>query len=418
MAITSFSRWKFAAFLWLLLPLALHTGPGQAADAPTPYLDAGKPVDWWFVFKFNTKSFPHCRANAARACIFGGSVQNYKQWGQQFVFASSADTTLQAGTGCAGDTAADPIGSTFNEVYNGTLHYVIWNDQFYDDPEIEGCTKECGSPWGHSKGMLAWNDAGEGMVMQVSTPSWPAAGSKKFPRKSDGDTLGCVKDDDVEVSQHFFALKLNKDDVVKVLEALINASVVTDHANPQIVQNGGPADIQKLVVQLGKKSKSKAPTTVTLSSGVGLISKPSDLNVPPWQMVSSLLNGVPLRTATWWASPEIPSTDANSKIACWDPGLGPSGPVEVATSGQWQGTPLGLTGGQGPDHNHAKIGVTTGGGKPYAIFGDMNQQGTLSGQKCWSSQNGRGGMFYVINDAALAGGIRDLIKGDTAPAAK
>jgi hypothetical protein len=98
-------------------------------QAPTPYLDTGKPADWWFVFKFNTKSFPHCRADAKQACIFGGSVQSYKQWGQQFVFASSANKTLQAGTGCAGDTAADPVGATFGEVYNGTLSYVIWNDQ-------------------------------------------------------------------------------------------------------------------------------------------------------------------------------------------------------------------------------------------------------------------------------------------------
>ena len=48
----------------------------------------------------------------------------------------------------------------------------------------------------------------------------------------------------------------------------------------------------------------------------------------------------------------------------------------------------------------------------------MNQQGTLSGQKCWSSQNGRGGTFYVINDATLAQSVGDLIKGDTAPPAK
>jgi hypothetical protein len=33
----------------------------------------------------------------------------------------------------------------------------------------------------------------------------------------------------------------------------------------------------------------------------------------------------------------------------------------------------------------------------------MNQQGALSGQKCWSSQNGRGGTFYVINDAGPGG---------------
>jgi hypothetical protein len=43
------------------------------------------------------------------------------------------------------------------------------------------------------------------------------------------------------------------------LQALQNASVVTDPANPQIVQKGGPADIQQLVGQLGKKSSSKVP---------------------------------------------------------------------------------------------------------------------------------------------------------------
>jgi Deoxyribonuclease II len=414
MSANSSSRGFLAPRFGLFLALSLFV-TGAHGQVPTPYLDTGKPADWWFVFKFNTKSFPHCRADAKQACIFGGSVQSYKQWGQQFVFASSASKTLQAGTGCAGDTAADPVGATFSEVYNGALYYVIWNDQFYDDPEIDGCTKECGSPWGHAKGMLAWNEAGEGVVMQVSTPSWPASGSKKFPRKSDGNTLGCVKDDDVEVSQHFFSLKLSKDDTVKVLRALENASIVTDPANPQIVQNGGPADIQDLVRQLGKKSKSKVPLTLTLSSGVGLISKPSALNVPPWQMVSSLLNGVSLRTATWWAQPEIPSTTAATSIGCWDPGLGPAGAVEIATTGQWSGATLGLTGGQGPDHNHAKIGVATSGDQRYVIFGDMNQQGTLSGQKCWSSQNGRGGTFYVINDATLAQSVGDLIKGATAP---
>ena len=419
MSIRLRSRNRFTSLAPMVLSASLMFGAavGYAADAPTPYIDTGKPVDWWFAFKFNTKSAPHCRGDANRACLFGGTVQKYAQWGQQFAFASSANKTLQAGTGCAGDTVADPIGATFNEVYNGSLFFVVWNDQFYDDPEIAGCTKECGSPWGHSKGMLAWNEAGNGIVMQVSTPSWPA-GNKKFPRKSDGDTLGCVKDDDVEVSQHFFSLKLTKDDVVKVLHALLNASVVTDHGNPQIVQNGGPAEVQSLVVQLGKKSTSKVPLTLTLSSGAGLISKPSNLNVPPWQMISSLLNGVSLRAATWWAHPEIPTTTASTPIPCWDPGLGPAGAVEIATTGQWAGAPIGLKGGQGPDFNHAKIGVSTSGDARYVIFGDMNQQGTLGGQKCWSSQNGRGGLFYVINDATLAQSVGDLIKGDTAPLGK
>jgi hypothetical protein len=168
----------------------------QAADptdVPAPLLKKGHPVDWWFVFKFNSSVFPGCSGGATRMCQFGGAVQNYKAFGQQFVYASSENGSLQMGSDCAGDTTAEPIGATFEQVYDSSVHYVVWNDQFYDDPKIKGCTKECGDPWGHSKGTLVWNDAGEGFVLQVTTPSWPAAGSNKFPRNTDGNTLGCVK---------------------------------------------------------------------------------------------------------------------------------------------------------------------------------------------------------------------------------
>src|ERR1700730_9207022 len=162
-------------------------------NAPEPLLSAGHPVNWWFVFKFNSKAFPGCGGGATRTCPFGGTVQNYKSpFGQQFVYASSDKSTLQKGSGCSGDTTTDPLGATMDEVYNNDFHYVVWNDQFYDDPVIKGCTKECGSPWGHSKGLLAWNAGGEGFVLQVSTPSWPASGNAKSPRKTDGNTLGCV----------------------------------------------------------------------------------------------------------------------------------------------------------------------------------------------------------------------------------
>jgi hypothetical protein len=125
---------------------------------------------------------------------------------------------------------------------------VLWNDQFYGNP-----LQTQSAPWGHSKGMLAWNDDGDGMVLQASTPSWPASGSSTEPRKTDGNTLGFVADNDVLVSQ-FFALKLNKADVLIVLKALANASAVTDPTKLQIVNNGGPADIQALVDGLGKIS--------------------------------------------------------------------------------------------------------------------------------------------------------------------
>lgn len=371
-------------------------------------------------------------------------MQPYESFSQQFVYASSANGALQQGGGCLGDSVADPLGATFNQIYNGGFHYVLWNDQFYGDPIDTQF-----APWGHSKGMLTWNDAGEGMVVQVSTPSWPGSGSAKDPRKTDGNTLGCVKDNDVLVSQHFFALKLNKADVAAVLAALENASVVTDPANLQIVKNGGPSDIQQLVQNLGSQSKSVTASAATLSSGVMLISKPSQLNVPPWQMVSALLDGVALRVASWWADPQIPTTTASTPIGCWDPSLSKPGAVEIATTGTWQTKTLGFSGVSTPQGNHAKIAVSTSvvgkvelqgrppsrrcsandsspecatprsaclfGTCPYVIFGDMNQQGALSGPHCDSSQNGRGGLFFVLRNPALYHSVQHLLEGQTAP---
>lgn len=383
------------------------------ATAPTPLLTSTQAVDWWFAFKFNAESLPGCGGTAQRACTFGGNVQPYREFSQQFAYASSDDHTLRQGNGCIGDTTTDPLGATFNQVYTGKFYYVLWNDQFYGDPILSE-----DAPEGHSKGMLAWDNAGNGFVLQVSTPSWPASGSDLLPRH-DGNTLGCIQDDNnVMVSQHFFALKLNKDDVVTVLKALQNASVVTDPTKRELVNNGGPPDIQALVNELGKLSPSKTSTKDTLSSGVVLISKPSDLHVPPWQMVSALLGGVSLRAATWWAKPEIPTTTATTVVGCWDASLSKPGAVEIATSGTWDGKTIGLDGVGEPEGNHAKIGVSTSGPHSYSIFGDMNQQGSLSGPKCMSSQNGRGGMFFVIDDKVLFGSISDLLKGSSGPPKK
>src|SRR5436305_13315938 len=104
---------------------------GWAADAPVPLLKGGHPVDWWFVFKVNAKAFPGCGGAVERVCSFGGAVQlKYKAFGQQFVYASSEDQTLRQGGGCVGETLTDPLGATFDQIYNGTFSYVTWNDQF------------------------------------------------------------------------------------------------------------------------------------------------------------------------------------------------------------------------------------------------------------------------------------------------
>lgn len=406
-------------------------------SAPTPMAGKNQPVDWMFAFKFNAASFPGCTDDGTAPAvgtpgIFGGTVDEYKSGhSQQYVYATSENPALVKGEGCLGATYDDPLGATFAQVYNNPgYHYVLWNDQFYGEP-----IGNLDSPWGHSKGMVAWNQDGEGFVLQVSTPSWPGSGSKEDPRNT-GNTLGAIgDDDDIEVSQHFFALKLNKDDLVEVLKALANASVATDTSQPSIVRNGGPADVLELVKALGipaSQSKEKSPeppalpgqpvcTTSQLSSGVQLISKPSALHLPPWQLVSAELGGLSLRVASWWAAPEIYSTDAGVEIDGWPANLREPGAVAIALNGSWDGTTIGLTGGMGTNFNHAKIGLSTDSSKPLCIFGDMNQQGALranyahAGQNMDSSQNGRGGTFYVLQNQQLFESLTQLLKGDTAP---
>jgi Deoxyribonuclease II len=384
----------------------------QPINRLVPLLDQAHPVTWWFAFKFNSASFP---TSLPRVCPFGGNPQAYdSRLSQAYVYASNIADTLKRGGNALGTSDADPLGATYGEIYHGHAYFVVWNDQLYNDPQIQGCSTSCSAPWGHSKGIVAWSDDGTGLILQVTTPSWPGSGSDANPRKTDGNTLGCVIDDNVEVSQHFFALSLTHNDLVEVLGALSNASVVTDPNNPQLVRNGGPADVQAIVSNLGQQVNNDQATTANLSSGVELISKPSLLHVPPWQLVSAELGGVPLRVASWWATPRIPSTTSDTEISCWNDALPKPGAVSIATTGHWQGTAFGLTGGPGKNFNHAKIGVSTDSNHPYVIFGDMNQQGAIA-DRCGSSQDGRGGIFFVVNDPGLNTSVSALLAGDSAP---
>lgn len=415
-------------------PHAPTPNPAPAAAAaggpPMPLLAAGKPVDWWFAYKFAANSFRTDDKDPGRACPFGGTLR-HDAFSQKYAVASSLNPTLADGPGLIGASDADPLGATFGKIYSGRYYFVVWNDQFYNDPPrtSPACdAKQCGSPWGHSKGILAWDANGDGVLIQGTTPSWPAAGGAAHPR-ADGNTLGCISNDNnASNAQDFFALKLSRDDVKAVLKALAVASVSTDIGNPQIVNrtvDGAPLppDLADLVAGLGKVSAGKAYMDQALSSGVRMIVKPSALHVPAWQFVSSVLGGEPLLTATWWANPPIASTRSAADVHCWDLSLlRPPGEVDVALSSTWDSAPVGFTGGP----NHAKIGVSLpAGAHRYAIFGDLNQQGQLGSaaspndpKTCASSQNGRGGLFFVLDNPTLSAGVSKLITGKITPFAK
>jgi hypothetical protein len=390
---------------------AAVAGPAAATAAPSPMIDQDHTAEWLAAFKFNAANFPTTRL--VTSCLFGGTPKAYVS-SQHYAFANNGSPALRDGPGLIGTSTADPVGATFAKIYAAGMSFVVWNDQFYRHPPIKGCAESCGGPWGHSKGVIAWDDQGRGLIIQVTTPSWPGSGTAAAPRAKDGNTLGCIEDDNVKASQHFFALRLSPIDTASVLDALANASVVTDVTDPQLARIGGPEALRQRALSLGRKSSSTDVLDTMLSSGVRLISKPSRLHVPPWQMLSAKLGGVPLRAATWWASPRIPTTIAGQTIICWRSDLGTPGAVEIATSGHWAGRAIGLKGGPQRDANHAKIGVSIDGAHHYVIFADLNQQGRLTA-KCDSSQNGRGGLFFVVDDPALHATASALIEGETGP---
>lgn len=420
-------RFHFVLVVASLTSSLCLTGCGNASsatDTVAPRLGDGSVVDWWFTYKFNTYSFPEC--STTRECIFGGTVKEYKYgYGMQYLLASNVNGTTKKGalrTDCLG-TGADPVAKTFDQIYSGNApNYIIWNDQFYREPQIEltpACSTysseptSCSAPWGHSKGAMAWDENGDGFIMQVTTPDWPGSGDSSIPRPTQGNTLGCIEDDNVEVAQHLFSLKLSPADTEDVLKALHRASVVTDPSNAQLVKlTTGPSNLAALAKGLGTLDTSASPYQASLSSGAKVIAKPQALHVPSWQMVSALV-GKPLRTATWWQSPEILSAEAGIP-GCWSSDLDTPQEVQIATSGQWQNTTFGLTGGLGQNYNHAKLGHSING--TLAIMGDMNQMGSYTPdlRKCDSSQNARGGLFFVLDDPTLHSDLKELMTGTTA----
>ena len=139
---------------------------------PVPLLNATQSADWIFVYKFNASSFP--TTGQLHACLFGGTPSTNKS-SQAWAVASTSFPGLVGGAGLIGTSLDDPVGATFNQIYHSRLNFIVWNDQFYGDPRLS-CGANCTGRWGHSKGILAWDDAGNGLILQVSTPDRPGAG--------------------------------------------------------------------------------------------------------------------------------------------------------------------------------------------------------------------------------------------------
>src|SRR4029453_10785624 len=140
--------------LAIALALSGWTVPAAAASSPSPMIDQEHRAKWVFAYKFNAASFPTTATLAS--CMFGGTPKTYPS-SQHYVLADFAHSSLRDGPELIGTSTLDPVGATFAKIYAAGLNFVVWNDQFYRHPQISGCGESCGGPWGHSKGVVAWD---------------------------------------------------------------------------------------------------------------------------------------------------------------------------------------------------------------------------------------------------------------------
>ena len=472
---------------------------------PRPFIGSKDSVNWWFCFKFpfipDKNNYNFCDKKLPQSCLTGSfhgpdnlpqvfikenfqckwDINPYEssyspnslikekvnflkknntyyknQWSLQYLIATDKEPKLKKGVGCLGMTNEDPLGSTFNQIYNNNCNYLIYNDQFYSDPISGPDIVAFGTGYAHAKGMLAWDNNGDGIWLQVTTPNWPKCGSKKFATSWDGNTLGCGLDNNIEASQHFFCICINKIDVINILNGYIQTFIITDNSKPQLVYllKNCPREIKKLVDQLQipefiKTWDSSCPKNYPKGSrkppqinkkylnmnlqGVGnifkdikVVFKPSKLRVPPWQYMSTMLNSVDIYSATWWQPPAIPSTPRNIKPDCpdWQSFFGDKlpGEVSIVKTGKWENIKFSLTASEISNKNHAKFGV----GKidDICIFSDINQQGAVrcgsgiytckntappeSPTCCATGQNYRGGAWIILPNKILANSLREL----------
>ncbi|KAI9913602.1 hypothetical protein PsorP6_005155 [Peronosclerospora sorghi] len=150
--------------------------------------------------------------------------------------------------------------------------------------------------------------------------------------------------------------------------------------------------------------------------------------VPPWALVAELLES-DVSVASWWdGSCGIPSICAGdiflnspNEFCLNNPQTGVelkadgSAPfnIENLLQATWQlndgsaNLTWQLVGGQVPDGNHAKWGLTTprsgqlNSSNAYVIFGDLNMEGFPCSKTCDGSQAGRGGSFFSLMHPSL-----------------
>ena len=295
----------------------------------------------------------------------------------------------------------------------------------------------CGAPWAHSKGALAFERNATGFHLMATTPNYPDP--SLGANGGEPPSLGCQLTDNVQFAQSFVGLSLDakafRDDLAPALARARLCSAGSGsctHGTAGHVHEwnctsehtrGADWSVLDLAFSGAEPEGAEASASATLRTVSGhevtLLAKAAADHVPPWYYVADAL-GVDLAVASWldgqYGTPSICAADDFSGVAddmCLaDASLGlalsPTGgaarsvenALAAAVDVGGERRAWGLWGDLWHDFtSHAKYAVASAG--TAVVFGDENMQGWPCSSACDRSQNGRGGTFFALGDAAL-----------------
>ncbi|CAK4090154.1 unnamed protein product [Aphanomyces euteiches] len=430
---------------------------GQGALGELFALDGqGNPVSWWFVLKLpwqtrNAKGEyidTPCDCPRPDCSNVNVEIQDERKFGLCYLYADANNSTLRyfrdVGFDCLGQGGNDPVSQTLRAGKNAT-YWAYFNDQYNGIAEKQDKKRTCSADDGfnaHAKGAVAFEADTGGFILQTSTPNFPDPTIASSDEQDDFVRLGCQHDNNVEYSQHLFAMSVGSDGIDLVGNAWHSARLCSANhyddmvemlASPALRQNKEHAVADALVNAEAVEKPSINVTFTTKGSrkvSISAVVKNKQSEVPPWAMVASAFES-DLSVASWWDEgygiPTLCDGDkydstphnfclTNNPIALRQDGTFPYNVENLMEASltlpsksklSWS-----LRGGRVRDGNHGKWALATprhGQSSGLSIFGDMNMEGYPCSKTCSGSQGGRGGSFYGIQDADLHKSLVELI---------
>nr|AIG56182.1 secreted protein [Achlya hypogyna] len=309
---------------WTLIVLAAWLAVQIVAESNDEVfaLDGdGRPVAWWFVLKLPaqvrsaTGTFMPTPCDCAPpACA--SPEEPLRAHGLCYLYADANNPVLRhfrdVGYDCLGQGGRDPVSQTLRQKQTAT-HWGYFNDQLNGLAFMQQKSLVCGGSSSfnaHSKGMVAFEAATGGFVLQTSTPNFPDPSSPAFV------PLGCQADNNVEYAQHLFAMSLDAAELLTLAtgwqsarlcsanhyhtlhDLLVSPSLANASSSlPPVAQ----AVARALVEERLTPSASSQKTVVTKGSPVAVsgLFKSHRAQVPPWAMAASAYAS-DVSVASWW----------------------------------------------------------------------------------------------------------------------